>query len=98
MHNFSRAGIVKNKTKSETKHYYKPMGIHRNEFAANLNLKEHQFFFTHPVYVANLFPKRTGSRGIGAQSLQSKWFHSGKSERRQRLLNQSRAKAKHTEN
>ena len=27
------------------------MGIHRNEFAANLNLKEHQFFFTHPVYV-----------------------------------------------
>ena len=26
------------------------MGIHRNEFAANLNLKEHQFFFTHPVY------------------------------------------------
>ena len=26
-----------------------PMGIHRNELAANLNLKEHQFFFTHPV-------------------------------------------------
>ena len=26
-----------------------PIGVHRNEFAANLNLKEHQFFFTHPV-------------------------------------------------
>ena len=26
------------------------MGIHRNEFAANLNLKGHQFFFTHPVF------------------------------------------------
>ena len=26
------------------------MGIHRNEFAANLNSKEHQFFLTHPVY------------------------------------------------
>ena len=32
-----------------------PMGIHRNEFTANLNLKEHQFFFTHPVYVEEYY-------------------------------------------
>ena len=44
MHNSSRARFVRNKTKSETRQQYRPMGMNRMKIAANLNLKGHQFF------------------------------------------------------
>ena len=44
-----------------------PMGIHRNESAANLNLKEHQFFLTHPVYVERLYRYNRFQRELAEQ-------------------------------
>ena len=58
MHNFSRARIVRNKTKLNWFTYcvlnhdlfsVYPWEYTVMKFAANLNLKEHQFFLTHPV-------------------------------------------------
>ena len=59
MHNFSRARIVRNKTKLNWFTYcvlnhdlfsVYPWEYTVMKFAANLNLKEHQFFLIHPVF------------------------------------------------
>ena len=44
MHDSNRASFARNMTKSETRQQYKPMGINRNEFTANLNMNGHPLF------------------------------------------------------
>ena len=61
MHNFSRAGIVRKRQSQKQDITTDPWEYTVMKFTANLNLKEHKFFFTNSVQRLKPLKRNTGN-------------------------------------